>query len=130
MKKIILLIGITLFITNHSFARDVTDDMASDLKARQSQFIEESGELRDQEVKVVKKINESIDKYSKTQDLKILQQVMDGKSKLINVLQKEQDISQDYIDDLEKKLSDITNKEFTPLEKREREFKSPLSHKI
>ena len=130
MKKIILLSCFMLFIANHSFARNIDEDMAGDLKARQNQFVEESGELHDQEVKVVKNINNSIDKYSKNQDQKILQQVIDGKSKLINVLQKEQDVSQGYIDDLEKKLSDITNREFTPLEKREGEFKLPLSNKI
>ena len=130
MKKVMLLIGIMFFFSSHSFARDITDDMANDLKARQNQFIEELSELRDQEVKIVKKTNDSIDKYSKTQDLKMLQQIIDGKSKLINVLQKEQDIFQGYVDDLEKKLSDITNKEFAPLEKRQGEFKVPFSHKI
>ena len=130
MKKIILLIGIMLFVANHSFARNMDDDMAGDLKARQGQFVEELNELRDQEVKVVKNINDSIDKYSKNQDQKVLQQIIDGKSKLINILQKEQDVSEGYIDDLEKKLSDITNKEFTPLEKREGEFRLPFSNKI
>ena len=119
-----------LFVANHSFARNMDDDMAGDLKARQGQFVEELNELRDQEVKVVKNINDSIDKYSKNQDQKILQQIIDGKSRLINVLQKEEDVSRGYIDDLEKKLSDITNKEFTPLEKRQSEPKSILSHKI
>lgn len=130
MKKIVLLIGVIFFVAGHSFAGDMVEEVSGDLKARQGQFADELDELRDQEIKVVKKINESIDKYSKTQDLKILQQVIDGKSRLINVLQKEQDVSRSYIDDLEKKLSNITNGEFTPLEKREGEFKSPLSHKI
>ena len=40
------------FITSYSFARDLADD----LKARQNQFIEELGELSDQENKVVKNI--------------------------------------------------------------------------
>ena len=130
MKRIILLTGIMLLFANHSFARDMGEEMANDLKARQSQFVDELGEVRDQEAKVVKKINESIDKYSTTQDLKMLTQIIDGKSKLINLLQKEDDLSQGYIYDLERKLSDITNKEFIPLEKRQGEFKSPFSHKI
>jgi len=122
VKKIVLFVGIIFFITNHSFARDMTEDMASDLKARQTQFIDELGELRDQEVKVVKKINDSIDKYSKNQDLKALQQVIDGKSRFINVLQKEEDVFQGYVGYLEKKLSDITNRGFTPLGKRQSEI--------
>ena len=113
MKKIILLIGIMLFVANHSFARDIADD----LKARQGQFIEELGDLSDQEGKVVKSINDSIDKYSKSQDPKTLQQILDSKTKLINVLRKEEDAFQGYIGSLEKELSDITNKEFTPLGK-------------
>ena len=130
MRKIILLIGIMLFVTSYSFARIIGEDMAGDLKARQDQFVEELNELRDQEVKIVKNINESIDKYSKNQDMKILQQIIDGKSRLINILQKEDDVSRGYIDDLEKNLSEVTNREFAPLEKRQNEPKSILSHKI
>jgi len=114
VKKIVLLMGIMIFITNHSFARD----MADDLKARQGQFTEELGELSGQEAKVVKNINDSVDRYSKNRDIKILQQIIDGKTKLISILQKEQDVFQDYVNSLEKDLSEVTNRDFIPLGKK------------
>ena len=110
MKKIILLIGVMLFVTSHSFA----DELVNDLKGRQSQFIEELNELSVQESKIVKKINVSIDEYSKDRSLKALHQIIDDKSTMISVLRKEQDVFQSYIGYLEKKFSNITNKEFVP----------------
>ena len=123
MKKVMLLIGIMFFVNTHSFADMLDDhsfekDIAHDLKARQSQFVEELGGLREQEIKIVKDINDSIDRYSKDQDLKTLRQVIDGKTKLIHILQKEEDVCQGYIGDLEKNLSETTNRKFAPLGKK------------